>query len=618
MYNVSINYQNQIKKQIRNVSYLNVDLYVTDPNAKYNATVTGETSMILSDLNSIVYQHSSVYNTLEYNRIVLDNSAIIPNTSPYDKIGFLSTQLSDSSGEVTDETITIQFGNYYNFAGLTFIFDSKFGTKPQSMRIQCYNDTTLILDVTESPDNGLSYAFETVINSCNKIVLTIESLDTPNTRVRLETILFGLIEHFDSSVIVDSDWKRDVDVINAKIPSYGFNFTALDLEKKFNPENPDGIYKYLTEYQRVIFYYGYELDDGTIEWIKGGAYLTTGDMSVKSTSIISQITFNSMSALNLMTNIYKKGIFRTTPISLFDLATNLLETVQLAVNDDASNGWVLDDSLKNIYTVAALPKKPVNYLLQTIANAGMCILRVNRDGLITMLPEPSAMSNFAFPMSEMYSPPKMTKYPSLQGVDTSVNLITIDTATSKLLTSNLALSSNTTLEFEYDDATNISASVTGTLAIIGTPQYFTGYAIITLNGNGTLTLNGNKLVYANKSFSYEYDKTGERCPITNILNTSDDNIINYASWIANYAIRSNDYQVDDRGFPELDLDNIIFGTSISDNNYGTVHMLEIKYGGTISGTTKILTANRIFNKIYDAAGTFVAGQELRLPTLGNS
>lgn len=623
MYSVSPLYKQQIKSTVRNPSYMKISLDVVDPQAAFNATITGSSSVPFSNVEDIASQFDIItrYSTLEQNRIILDGNNVLPDSSvPYVNQGYLSSSINDLDGNFTiAPKITVNFGtNYYNFVGLTFTFDTQFGTYPESVRVVAYNNTTVVLDVIEYPDTATNWLFNPEVPSCNKIEITALKGGAPYTRFRLENILFGIREFFESDSIISSTWKRNVDFVNAKLPTYDFDFTILDVDRKYDPENPQGIYPFLEERQNVTFYYGYELNNGVIEWIKGGETFTNGKITINSNKIISQITFKTNSILATLTGIYNQGLYRSTPISLYDLAEEVLYYANLPLNSDGANNWDIDESLQNIYTHAPLPKKSIATLLQLIANAGMCVLRITREGTISIIPEPTTISDFTFPMSQMYTAPKINKYPKLQGVDTAVNLITSSGTSTKLTSTNIVNANNTTYEFEYADAISVTAVAGTGLTIIGTPIYYTKMCRITLTGSGTLTINGDKLTYSTKLYNYEYQGVGERCPSANVLITTDSHVKDYALWVKDYAIRSNDYTISDRGFPELDMDNLVFGSSISDTIYGTVYYLEINYDGTISGKTKILTANKVFNHIYDATGTFNAGQVIKLPTMGMS
>lgn len=622
MQDVSVEYQEQIRQPVRNRSYMKISLDVANPNIKYNTDVTAPEGVIFSNKDSILipFTLKPRYPTLEQNRIVLDGTATLPSkTGSYAKQGYLAENISDEAGVITDVIMDFKFiDNYFGFKGITFTFDTEYNTLPKSVHMIAYADDVVIGETTDTPNKALNWILDTEILTADRVIITFSGVDTPYSRFRLEHILFGTRYEFDSNVITNSNWKRSIDLVNSKLPTYEFDFTILDMDREYDPENPKGIYRQISDGQLVTFDYGYELNDGSIEWINGGEMYTTGETKIETQTKLPYITFKTNSILNRMTTIYNKGVYNSTPVSLYDLAEELFVFADIPTTSEGLQAWRIDESLQNIYTRSPLPKKPVNELLQIIANASRCILQVDRKGMITISPEPTTITNGKLTLSDDYSSPKVSKYPPLQGVDTSVNIVTPSTEISKLLEKDISSPTAEYYEFEYTDSTNISATTSGTLQIIGTPEYYSHYCKIQLKGAGKLIINGNKLEIGSLIITHENELIGARCPSYNELLTDESDTRKYAEWIKNYAIRSNDYEIENRGFPEMDMDNIIFDTAISTGNYGTIYYMEINFDGTISGKTKVLTASKTFNNLFDATGTFNAGQLFRLPSMMNS
>lgn len=622
MQSVSAEYQEQIRKPVRNSSYMKISLDVANPNIKYNTDVTAPEGITFSNTDSILipFTLKPRYPTLEQNRIVLDGSVTLPsNEGTYAKQGYLAENISDENGVITDVIMDFRFiDNYFGFKGITFTFDTQYNTLPKTVHMVAYADNIIIGETNDTPTKALNWILDTEILTADRVVITFSGVDTPYSRFRLEHILFGTRYDFDSERITNASWKRGIDLVNSKLPTYSFDFTILDLDREYDPENPRGIYRQLSDGQLVTFDYGYELDDGSIEWINGGEMYTTGETKIDTQSRLPYVTFKSNAILSRMNVIYKKGRYHSTPVSLYDLAEELFVFADIPTTSEGNQAWYIDESLQNIYTKSPLPKKPVNELLQIIANAAMCILQVDRNGLVTITPEPITITNGRLTLSDDYSAPSVTKYPPLQGVDTSVNIVTPSTVVSKLLEKDISSITEQVYEFEYTDSTNIKASVTDTLTIIGTPEFYSHYCKIKLKGAGKLTISGNKLELGALIVTHENELVGERCPSYNELLTDENDTRKYAEWIKNYAIRSNDYEIENRGFPEMDMDNIVFDTSLSSGNYGTIYYIELNYNGTISAKTKVLTASKVFNNLFDATGTFNSGQSFRLPTMMRS
>ena len=83
-----------------------------------------------------------------------------------------------------------------------------------------------------------------------------------------------------------------------------------------------------------------------------------------------------------MSDNYFKVTFGTK--SLYDLAEEVLEDAELSALVNPILPWVIDESLKDIYTNAPLPIDTHKNCLQLIANAGMCKFYTDHNGTIRL------------------------------------------------------------------------------------------------------------------------------------------------------------------------------------------------------------------------------------------
>ena len=65
-------------------------------------------------------------------------------------------------------------------------------------------------------------------------------------------------------------------------------FTILDYEHKYDPDNPAGIYAYVDKNSPIEIQFGYELPDGSVEWLKPDNYVLNAKPSAQN----NQATFN--------------------------------------------------------------------------------------------------------------------------------------------------------------------------------------------------------------------------------------------------------------------------------------------------------------------------------------
>lgn len=597
MQTVSADYKAQIRQLLRNPSYIKIEFGIVDPQAPSDASISDNGGAYYSSSSDISYYYEVIdsYNTLEHNRFILDGAHAFPPKSgetPYVYQGYVGDRVSGQDGYFeTPSVVTIDFlTTYFTFVGLTLNFDTVFGEHPRELNIIAYNDSVEVYNETRVTDQATNYVWEDSIPECNKIELISTRTGYGQRRFRLENVVFGIMKTFDNEDIETATWKRETDLINYKLPTHSFNFTIIDKDRAYDPELSGGIFAYLEEQQPINFQFGYELNDGSIEWIQGGNTFTSGEVSVTTEATIPKVSFKSVSTLSYLTKIYDEGLYYpSTGRSLYDLATDVLTFSQIPLNSDGGVRWSIDSSLASIYTMTPLPKLEVRSILQLIANAGRCVLDVDRNGNIQLEQHSSTVQDFIFTLGDIKNPPKTKKYPTLMGVDTSFTTVTMDDTISELGQFDVLSANATLLELEYELAYNVTATIGSGLTLVGTPEYFANMCRLVVTGTGIITLNGYKLNLTTQNVAKEFNLTGERCSISNSLLSNYADAMAYATWVGNYINRRNEYGIEDRGFPELDSgDEIAIDTLFTEDVGVTLIGTEITFNGAISGKSKLL------------------------------
>ena len=121
-------------------------------------------------------------------------------------------------------------------------------------------------------------------------------------------------------------------------------------------------------------YYGYTLNDGSIEWVKGGTLFmqewSADDKLAK---------FGAVDIFEYMQDEYKRGEYRPEGITLYDLAMDVFDDAGIL----PEQYWV-DPYLKKVVVYNPLPMVKHKECLQLIANAGRSVVMQNRDGIIML------------------------------------------------------------------------------------------------------------------------------------------------------------------------------------------------------------------------------------------
>lgn len=380
MYNVSQKYKEQTKKPIRNQSYMRIFLGIINQEAQMSAQVENQGQYTLySDFSTLFTKNDigNMYATYEQNFWKADGSMYFLPISPtnYRKNG-ITTENFFSGNPL------IQFSFGYgasDIRGLTIQFGYNYPTK----------FSVITDDETEIEFENNSDYFETsqIFENTSTITLKIKEMSVPNNRIRIFYIKFGLGVEYGNEEIIESESMSTISRINEELPEVNFSVTLKNENQRFNVDNPSSEINFLEPGQNMSVMYGYELDDGSIEWMQLHT-LFVNEWSADD----SQAKLSSVDRFKYMSGTYYKGQYYENGISLYDLAKAVLSDA-----GEESEYYYLDSYLKTITVKNPLPNVTHKEALQIIANAGRCIMDYDRYGRIRIyhafIPDYTTTSN---------------------------------------------------------------------------------------------------------------------------------------------------------------------------------------------------------------------------------
>lgn len=189
--------------------------------------------------------------------------------------------------------------------------------------------------------------------------------------------------------------------------------------------------------------------------------------------------------------------------------------------------YSIDAYLSGVTTHIPLPNRPCRECLQLIANAGGCFIYTDRLGKLWIKRVSSVLQDFGFDYNNIITVPTLTRTPLLRNV--------------------------------------IS-------------KYFTA------------TENGGTVTITETPYTKNINELGTDLQISNQLIDNETDCSRYCTEMGNYYKMRNSYAFDDRGFPALDILDVVS----LDTNYtvsGSAYIIEqkIEFDGTLKGTTKLLS-----------------------------
>lgn len=377
---VSNAYKASMKSMLRSRSYVKVAFSNIDTSAATDGNWVSNGAQNYSEFDTVDYKYDygQTYAALELNRWALDGKTnIVPSGQPMD--GFISSIMSDQNGEFsTHAVLTRAFSAAHTFPGLTLTFDTRCQEWPSSVSVVFYLSETVV-DTQIVPVTGTSVIVNTKATSVDKVTVTFGN-SLPYRRSRLEGVLYGVEKEFTNKDIISTKQSHDVDPLARRLPIESFQFTILDYEHNYDPDNPSGIYAYVDANSPVAIRFGYELPDGTVEWIKADNYVLNAKPTVRN----NQATFNGTGLIGSLTGTFYKGKLGSK--NFYDMAQEVLVDANLALTEQGTNPWVLDPSLQTMFTTAALPINTHMNCLQLIAHACRCRLFTDDDNVIHIKP----------------------------------------------------------------------------------------------------------------------------------------------------------------------------------------------------------------------------------------
>ena len=381
MKSVSNAYKASMKAMLRNRSYVRITFGNVDTTAATDGEWESNGAASISEFETVdyAYQYGDTYAALELNRWALDGKTLIVPTGEDVQDGFISSLMSDGAGNFsTPPVITREFSLKHIFPGLTLTFD----TRQQEWPLEVTADFYLSGEVVDTQTVSITSVQTTITTTAtevDKVTITFDRC-LPYRRPRLENVLYGLIVQFVNKDIVSTQQKHDVDPLSRRLPTETMQFTILDYEHKYDPDNPAGIYAYVDKNSPIEIQFGYELPDGSVEWLKPDNYVLNAKPSAQN----NQATFNGTGLIGSLTGTFYKSKLGSK--SLYNMAEEVLLDAGLTLTEQGTNPWEIDEALKDMFTTAALPIDTHMNCLQLIAHAACCRLYTDDDNIIHIRP----------------------------------------------------------------------------------------------------------------------------------------------------------------------------------------------------------------------------------------
>ena len=387
------------KETILPESFVEVTYWITDPGAQSTANESNNGSVFYSDHASIlknIDNDRKKYATLENNIWTLDGSlSVLPDEAPYGDTGYIA------DAEYPMVTITFPNVRSHLVPGVTIVWSETYNEYATRCRITALNGTEIVTS-GEFLNDSVRSMFELPMSEYDRIYIEIIDWIVPDHRPRIERVYLGAFEIFTKSNLVKYSHKQSADLLSTELPKNEIVFSLDNSSDIWNPDNPVGNARYLADRQEVSVRYGYKLPAG-IEWIPAGTFWIS-EWDAPPNGL--EATFTARDLLEFL-NVPYSGRKSGT---LYDIAISALEQGELPVTESVTLRYVVDESLKQITTDFSEDNNTYTaaVILQMVANAGRCVLRQTRDGVLRLERLEQQVSDYQIGQDVSYSHPERT------------------------------------------------------------------------------------------------------------------------------------------------------------------------------------------------------------------
>lgn len=565
---VSDKFKEVMNQNIRPTTQFQASLEMTDRSVESDATVTplGATSFSTGVFGGT---HEGDYVSFEENFFrVGSDQRILPDTG-YIKNGYVSSAMCDGEGVFHEiPIIDIMLATAQSFVGMTYEFVYAY---PTQIRVTYYLYGKLQGQFVSTPNNVTFVDAKNRLSEFDRITFEFMGMSKPNCRLRIAKLSFGYEKKFGMGDILSLTHNLSIDPISSSLPYEKLTLQVNNLDKDYNPDNPQGLWVYFTNGQQLTIRYGIEVDN-EIEWVDAGKLYLSDAPTVDANSA----SFVAVDTISTLTNEYNKGLWRENGITLYDLAVDVL-------TDARVTKYVLPDSLRNIVTFAPLPILPHRECLQMIANAGECVLHTDPQGAVMIenqIHEETPI-DYHIDFTKVFEKPLVKKTEKLKSVDVKVHSLRKASEISELCKqTGVVIGGTREIQIMYEPAADVEATVVGGELLYAT--YYANTAFLQISSESTVdvTVSGYAIKDDTSVFSTKVSDSGEVCPLDNPLITDTERAKSVGEWVAAYLESRNSYDMNFRQDFTLDINDVVYIRSDFEDNIPTrITKLQLKLPG---------------------------------------
>lgn len=270
MESVSASFKKAIKSDTREIKGY-VEVIYKNINMDDYTMAIAPTKIRFSLDNEIVDSNRKTknYASLEENYTLLDGSFILPNYNlKGDNAGYISEDIFQNIA-----TTILKISNENNpilSPGITIYFKNNIAQK-FNITITKSDNTILEINEIDNQKEIYQYIFEEDI-SIKSLQLDIIHMEYSNRRIRISEIDLGISQIYEGQDLVSFNIDEEIDLLLTSTPINDCKINLNNYDNSFDPINPIGLVKYLTDECIIKPFVGCLTEDNGVEYLCVGNY----------------------------------------------------------------------------------------------------------------------------------------------------------------------------------------------------------------------------------------------------------------------------------------------------------------------------------------------------------
>lgn len=414
--------------------FIEISCAITEEGLQERAVASSTNEAAFSNISKILdtsdVSRGAKYATNEHNFWILDGSrTVLPDTGPYNGVGYASN--IEATGSVT---VILPEVHTVPIPGVTITWSDEYGEYPSVFTITAKNGETVVAELTVTDNTTRESVVDMELSNYDSVTITVHNWCLPHRRARIEKIALGHILVLTKGDIMSYTHEQYGDLLTGELPKNRIEFSLDNTDGRWNPNNPTGMEKYLAERQKLTVRYGLDVN-GTIEWIKAGTFYLS-EWRTPANGL--EATFAARDIFEFLLSPHFEG--ESVHGNLSHIITSATRAF-LPEGASVKYGVEMTGSESRTATSGTAAE-----WVQKCANAGCCIIRYDREGVLHIEPLNSNHSGYLIPLSLSYSHPEISLSKPLKEVSAEYNDGT-NTGAYKLIVGNTGETQTITNDF---------------------------------------------------------------------------------------------------------------------------------------------------------------------------